>query len=392
MQRWIIAVGLLIAGGFTVQPVHAQVWVPAWTASPAPDRKDGTPEQPEQFVDQTVRQDMRLGTSANALRFRLSNELGDTPLKVVLVSAQRVGQGKPVPVTVGGRSEIVLPIGAALLSDPVPLAVPAMGEVALTVYYPEPTKPVVRRTTVRVASGRAAQVDDAVKLSYRQNVVSAVLAQREHKPTIVVALGDSITEGATATRGSYHQWPELLGARLQQACPGQFVVLNQGISGNKVMDPGRSHSALSRLDRDAIAVGQADQVILFEGINDIRHNGAPTFTPGRNATDMKLAYAQIADRLHAHGIKAIAATMTPFGGSERYEPVSAGTRDAINGWMRGGDSGFDALLDFDRILRDPAKPQSLPDAITRDHLHPNDEGYQRMAAGIDLSLFGCKAP
>ena len=388
MQRWILVLALIV--GSAAAPLHAQVWVPAWTASPAPDRKDGTPEAPVQFVDQTVRQDMRLGTSADALRFRLSNELGTTPLKLVLVSAQVLGQGKAVPVTVDGRSEIIVPTGAALLSDPVPLKAAAMGEVSLTVYYPEPAQPAVRRTPVRIAAGRVAAVDDAVKGSYRQNVISAVLAQRQRKPTVIVALGDSITEGATATQGSHNQWPERLGARLEQACPGQFVVLNQGISGNKVMDPGRSHSALSRLDRDVIAVGRADQVILFEGINDIRHNGAPAFTPGRNAADMMLAYRQVAQRLHDQGIKAIAATVTPFGGSERYEPVSAATRNTINAWMRGGDSGFDALLDFDRILRDPAKPEALPDPITRDHLHPNDEGYKRLAEGIDLATFGCK--
>lgn len=388
MHRWIIALALIV--GSASAPLHAQVWVPAWTASPAPDRKDGKPEAPVQFADQTVRQDMRLGTSADALRFRLSNELGTTPLKLVLVSVQLAGQGDVLPVTVGGRSEITVPVGAALLSDPVRLKAPAMSEVSLTLYFPEPTQPAVRRTPVRIAAGRVDKVDDAVKGSYRQNVVSAVLAQRQRKPTVIVALGDSITEGATATQGSHNQWPERLGARLEQACPGQFVVLNQGISGNKLMDPGRSHSALSRLDRDVIAVGRADQVILFEGINDIRHNGAPAFIPGRNAADMILAYRQIAQRLHDQGIKAIAATVTPFGGSTRYEAVSAATRNAINSWMRGSDSSFDALLDFDRILRDPARPESLPDPITRDHLHPNDEGYRRLAEGIDLSVLGCK--
>ncbi|WDS38108.1 GDSL-type esterase/lipase family protein [Pseudoxanthomonas sp.] len=373
-------------------PARAQVWVPAWTASPAPDRKDGTPDKPVQFANQTVRQDMRLGTSAKALRFRISNELGVAPLKVSALSAQLAGgKGKPLPVTFDGRNDIVVPIGAALLSDPVPLSVPAMAEVALTVYFPEPTIAVVRRTPLRVAEGKVAAVADTVKLSYLQNVVSAVYAERATKPTIVVALGDSITEGATATRGSHGQWPELLGTRLQQVCPDQFVVLNQGISGNKVMDPGRSHSALARLDRDVIAVSQADQVILFEGINDIRHGGAPEMVPGRNADDMILAYRQIAQRLHQHGIKAYAATMTPFGGSERYEPVSAKTRTTLNTWMRGKDSGFDALLDFDKTLRDPTRPESLPDNITRDHLHPNDEGYVRLANAIDLSLFGCRA-
>jgi lysophospholipase L1-like esterase len=111
--------------------------------------------------------------------------------------------------------------------------------------------------------------------------------------------------------------------------------------------------------------------------------------PGRNAEDMVLGYRQIAERLHSNGIRPIAATITPFGGSDRYEPIAAATRATLNAWMRGGRSGFDGLIDFDRILRDPANPENLPEDITRDHLHPNDEGYRRMADGIDLALLGC---
>ena len=232
---------------------------------------------------------------------------------------------------------------------------------------------------------------DSVRVGYQQNVFSAVLVQRADRPQVIVALGDSITEGATASRGSFNQWPERLGQRLQQACPDRFVVLNQGISGNKLLDHGRSHSALSRLDRDVIAVADADQVILFEGINDIRHGGGALPLPGRSAADMLLGYRQVAARLHAHGIRAHLGTLTPFGDSERYEPVSAATRTAINQWARGKDTGFDGVVDFDAALRDPKQPESLPAGITRDHLHPNDEGYQRMADSIDLAMLGCTA-
>lgn len=392
MLRWITAFSLALATSAAALPAQAQVWVPAWTASPAPDRQEGTPEAPVQFAHQTVRQDMRLASSARALRFRISNELGDAPLKIGGASAQLTGTAStPKLVTFNGRSEVVVPVGAALLSDPVAMTVPALADVSLTVYFPEPTKPAVRRTALRIAAGRQAEVADAVKLAYRQNVVSAVLAERAGTPIVVVALGDSITEGATATRGSNGDWPALLAARLQQACPDKVVVVNAGISGNKVMDHGRSHSALARLDRDVIALPHVDRVIVFEGINDIRHDGGTPPVAGRNAEDMVLGYRQIADRLHASGIRAIAATLTPFGGSDRYEPVSAATRNTLNTWMRGNRSGFDALIDFDTVLRDPARPEYLPEAITRDHLHPNDEGYRRMAGGIDLGVLGCTA-
>ncbi|MGE8237183.1 MAG: GDSL-type esterase/lipase family protein [Stenotrophomonas indicatrix] len=393
MQRWITLLSLAI-GTAVAAPVAlaAPVWVTAWTASPAPDRKDGSADAPVQFAAQTVRQDIRLGSKGDALRLRISNELGTTPLHVEDVRVRlKDGKAAALPVTVDGRTSIDVPVGAALLSDALPLRVAALQEISVTAYFPQPTRPAVRRTVVRVADGKQDAVADSVRVGYQQNVFSAVLVQRADRPQVIVALGDSITEGATASRGSFNQWPERLGQRLQQACPDRFVVLNQGISGNKLLDHGRSHSALSRLDRDVIAVADADQVILFEGINDIRHGGGAQPLPGRSAADMLLGYRQVAARLHAHGIRAHLGTLTPFGDSERYEPVSATTRTAINQWARGQDTGFDGVVDFDAALRDPKQPESLPADITRDHLHPNDEGYRRMADAINLAALGCNA-
>lgn len=393
MQRWTLLFSLTLCSAMAAPAVWAApVWVTAWTAAPAPDRKDGAPDAPVQFAAQTVRQDIRVGSRGDALRLRISNELGTAPLRVedLRVGAKN-GRVAPLPVTVDGRVVIEVPVGAALLSDPVQMPVTALQDVSVTAYFPQPTRPAVRRTEVRVVDGKQDAVADSVRLSYRQNVFSAVLVQRAERPQVIVALGDSITEGATARRGTFNQWPERLAQRLQQACPDRFVVLNQGISGNKLLDHGRSHSALSRLDRDVIAVAAADQVILFEGINDIRHGGGAQPIPGRPAADMLLGYQQVATRLHAHGTRAWLGTLTPFGGSERYEPVSAATRTTINQWARSGRTGFDGTIDFDAALRDPKVPESLPADITRDHLHPNDEGYRRMADAIDLGMLGCSA-
>jgi lysophospholipase L1-like esterase len=387
--RRVCVFGFAMALAATAQAAKPQVWVPAWIASPAPDRRDGPPEAPLQFDQQTVRQDMRLGTPAQALRFRISNELGDAPLVLGSASARIVGATAPaMPVLFDGRTEVVVPVGAALLSDPVALSAPAFADVSLSLYYPRPTRAAVRRTPLRVADGNV-PVGDDVPLSYRQNTVSMVLALREREPVVVVALGDSITEGATAVRGTNGDWPALLAQRLQQTCPDRVVVLNAGISGNKLLDAGRSHSALARLDRDVLALPGVDHVVVFQGINDIRHSGAPDYRPGRNAEDMMLGYRQIATRLQQHGIDVIGATLTPFGKSERYEPVSAATRRALNDFIR-STGAFSAVIDFDAALRDPADPESLLAGITRDHLHPNSEGYVRMANSVDLSLFGCR--
>lgn len=385
----VLAVALSSAAWGAASSASAQVWSPVWTASPAPDRKDGTPEAPVQFAEQTVRQDMRLGASVRALRLRVSNELGDAPLRVADMRLSLPGEAGTAPVLFDGRSEVVIPVGSVLVSDPVALQAPAFSQVSVSLRFPEPTRPAVRRTVVRIGQGEATPGDE-VALDYRQNVISAVYGERETAPTVVVAFGDSITEGATSTLGAERDWPSVLARRFEATCPGRFVVLNQGISGNKLLDHGRSHSGLARLDRDLLALPQIDYVILLEGINDIRHGGDPAM-PGRNAADMVQGYRQFVARLHDHEVKVVAGTLTPFKGSERYDAPSSEARRTLNAFIRDGGV-FDGVVDFDAAVRDPADPEAFRSGAARpDMLHPNDEGYRLMAEAVDLSLFGCDA-
>lgn len=372
----------------------ASAWVPAWTASAAPARFDLVDGVPQVHRDQTIRQDIRLGVSARSLRLRLSNELGVAPLRVRAMTAAIAGE-TPAAVTFSGEADVVLAPGVTLLSDAIPLSAPAFSRLTITMHVPDEAPGVVRRSPMRLAPGDA-PVSETAPLDYRQGFVSAVYAERETAPAVVVALGDSITEGATTTRGADADWPSLLADRLHAACPGGFVVVNAGISGNQVVRDGRSPNVRSRLDRDVLSLPGVTHVVWIEGINDIRHDGNP-MNPGRDPEEVIAAYRQVVTRLHLHGIKVFGGTLTAFGGSARYDPRSENSRQVVNAFIR--TSGiFDGVVDFDAALRDPASPTDLAaDTHTDDRLHPNDEGHRRMALAVDLALFqpqirGCAVP
>lgn len=387
--RTTAAAGAALLALWLGSPAQAQtppsVWTPAWIASPAPARFDLVDGVPLVYSDQTIRQDVRLGASARAIRLRLSNELGVAPLRIRAVTVQRAGAGEPAPVTFSGEAEVVLPPGVSLLSDPVALSAPRFSRLTIQLHVPDSAPGVVRRTPVRLGAGDA-PVDEAVALDRRQGFVSAVYVEGDGAPAVVVALGDSITEGATSTLGADADWPSVLADRLEAACPGGYAVLNAGISGNQVVRDGRSPNVRSRLDRDVLSLPGVTHVLLIEGINDIRHDGNP-MNPGRGPEEVIAGYRQVVARLHLHGVKVFGGTLTPFGGSERFDERSEASRQTINAFIR--TSGvFDGVVDFDTAVRDPAHPDMMaPDTHRDDRLHPNDEGYRRMAQAIDLALF-----
>lgn len=384
MRRGPVAMALLLAlaGG----PALAQEsWRPAWTAAAAPARFDvDAVKAPIGYQDQTIRQDLRMGMAAKAVRLRISNEVGQEPLALDGMTATGP-DGRLLPVTFGGARDIVVPVGVALVSDPLQIKVKRADLLSVSLHAPGPTKGVVRRTAVRLGAGNAPVPSDAT-LERRQSFISAVYGLSDKPPAVVVALGDSITEGATSTLGADADWPSVLGRRLEAACPGGFVVANEGISGNQVVRDGRSPNVRARLDRDVLSLPGVTHVILIEGINDIRHDGDPTH-PGRSAEEVIAAYRQIIARLHLRGIKVIGGVLTPFGGSERFDERSETARKTLNAFIRTSGE-FDGVADFDKATLDPAKPDAMrQDFVRDDHLHPNDQGYSAMAEAIDLSMF-----
>jgi len=199
----------------------------------------------------------------------------------------------------------------------------------------------------------------------------------------IVALGDSITDGARSTSDTNSRWPDQLARRLSQAGM-KMGVLNVGIAGNRILQDGAGVSALARFDRDVASQTGATWLIFLEGINDIRNNLPLTID------DLIAAHRQVIDRAHARGLRVIGVTLTPFEGSAplaAYTEETEGKRQALNTWIR-TSKAYDTVVDFDAAARDPNHPTQLIDERqSGDHLHPNDVGYQLLGNAIGLDLF-----
>jgi lysophospholipase L1-like esterase len=203
---------------------------------------------------------------------------------------------------------------------------------------------------------------------------------------VVVTFGDSITDGTRSTPDTNNRWPNHLANRLSAA--GMKVgVLNAGIGGNRVLSEGAFNAglnALSRFQLQVLSQTGVTHVIVLEGINDIgqaRQNPTPT------AEDIIAGHKQLIERARSAGLKIYGATLTPFYGAGYYTEVGEAKRQAVNEWIRNG-KGYDAVIDFDKVTRDPNNPKMfLPAYDSCDHLHPGDAGYKAMAEAIDLALF-----
>jgi lysophospholipase L1-like esterase len=204
---------------------------------------------------------------------------------------------------------------------------------------------------------------------------------------LIVAYGDSITDGARSTPETNHSWPALLAARLAaKKETANIGVANMGIGGNRVLRDQTGASALARFDRDVLSQSGVKWVMLLEGINDIGH-AATVPEEAVTADELIGAYKQIIDEAHTHGIQAIGCTLTPYGGASYSRENGEAIREALNTWIR-TSGAFDAVVDFEAATRDTADPKKIrAEFDPGDHLHPNDAGYQAMADAIDLSIF-----
>lgn len=403
-RTWLTA--LLFAA--TALPLHAApptAWFPTWTASPQA-RWDGDfalpTNLPFHFWDQTVRQTARVSIGGPRIRVLLSNQYGMQPLRIGAAHVALAGKaadivaGSDRMLAFAGNTSVTIPPGASMLSDAIDLPVPALGEVSVSLYFPQPTAPATfhwdARQTAYVGPGdqtATARMKHDATLTTRV-FLSAVQVEAPASTRSVVAIGDSITDGNMATMDANARWPDALAQRL---APRNMAVLNAGISGARVLRDRMGENALARFDRDVLSQPGIATVIVLMGINDIGWHGTP-LGPDEgiaSAQDLIAAYRQLIQRAHARGVRIIGATLTPFEGALQdtpmrgyFNPDKERVRQAVNAWIRDGGE-FDAVVDFDAITRDPARPQRfLPAYDSGDHLHPGDAGYRAMAQAIDL--------
>jgi lysophospholipase L1-like esterase len=387
-------------------------WVGTWAAAmhaPSEGLGEAFPSQFFEFDKQTVRQIVRTSIGGDQVRVRLANTFGDVPLVIGAArlalrdSGEHIDPASDRELTFSGSPSITVPPGALAVSDPVALTVPALSELAVSIYFPEPTT----STTVHALAFQTnyfspmgdftAEAAMPVEATAQSWVFLTGIDVTVTEPTgVVVTLGDSITDGALSTPDTNQRWPDLLAERLVgDANQPAKAVLNAGIGGNRVLnDPPEGFefsgpNALARFDRDVLAQPGVTHLIVFEGINDI---GLPTLsgdpTEFVSADELIAGLRQLAERAHEHGIVAIGATITPFEGSMVFSEEGEAIRQAVNDWIRTGDA-FDAVIDFDEVVRDPRQPTHLLPAFDAgDNLHPNDDGLRAMAESIDLALLG----
>jgi lysophospholipase L1-like esterase len=403
----VILATLTCVGARSIAQVSPKVWVASWSASqqvPEPANAIAS----DDLRDATVRQIFHLSVGGSRLRVHLSNAFGPEALHFTSVhvarpastSSSAIDPETDRPLAFAGNSDVTVPPGAEFVSDALDYPVAALSDLSVTYHLDAPPAgqtghPGSRATSYFVHGNFVAAPDlpDPKHVDHWYQV-SEVDVLAGPLAGSVVALGDSITDGHGATTNGNDRWTDVLARRLQAAPNTRNIgVSNQGIGGNHMLTDGLGPNALARFDHDVLAPAAVRWVIVFEGVNDLgglARNGEATQTEHAALVKHVLsAYEQIILRGHAHGLRVYGATITPYVGSEYYHPgpLSEADRQAVNAWIR-APGHFDAVIDFDSVVRDPQHPDRLlPAYDSGDHLHPSPAGYRAMGEAIPLALF-----
>ena len=384
-----------------------QIWVATWGSSQQiPEPQNELPS--DDLRDATLRQIFHLSVGGSALRVHLSNAFGISDLhftsvhvaRPISASSSSIDPATDRQLTFAGKPDVIVPPGAEFISDPLSTKVASLSDLAVTFHLDNPparqtSHPGSRATSYYVhgdATGAATLLEPKHVDHWFQ--ISAIDVQAPPEAAAIVVLGDSITDGHGATTNGNDRWTDVLAARLQASPQTRPIgVSNQGIGGNHLLTDGLGPNALARFDRDVLAPAGVRWLIVFEGVNDLgglaRTGEVPQADHAALVERLLAAYRQILERAHAHGLQVFGATITPYTGSDYYhpDPLSEADRKAVNQWIR-APGHFDAVIDFDAVVRDPAHPdQLLPSFDCGDHLHPSPAGYKAMGEAVPLAIF-----
>jgi lysophospholipase L1-like esterase len=374
------------------QPIWYATWAPSLSAAAARPAA-GTPDRVPTYANATIRQIIRTTVGGDQVRIRFSNEYGDRPILIGGARVARRVSGSTIdgqtdkPLTFGGKPSVVVRTGASVVSDAVAFDVPALGDLAISLYLPDSARTTTRHqlavqtTYVSRAGDLMSSPTFAADTTMRSWLFLSGVEVRNPRVTgTIVTIGNSITDGLGSAPDSNRRWPDVLARRLLASTEPMKAVVNAGISGNRILTLGTGPSLVSRFDRDVLMQPGVSHVIILEGINDISRDSVDVVS----AEDLIFGLRQITERAHERGIAVYGATILPF---ERHSPARQAKRQAVNQWIR--DSGvLDGVIDFDAVTRDPSKPDRLlPIYDSGDGLHPSDAGYKAMGEAIPLALF-----
>ena len=378
-------------------------WVGTWSASPvAPDL--GIPGLSNNgFNNQTLRLIVHTSIGGDDARVRISNAFGTNALVIGAAHIALRGAGAAIvpgsdrALTFSGASSTTIPPGALVVSDPVELDVPALGDLAVSIFLPGKTGPATwhfagLQTSYISSTGDFTGSTAAPFTTTTQAwfFLTGVEVKASERTRAIVAMGDSITDGTNSTPDTNHRWPNFLAQRLL-AHHVKLAVLDEGIAGNRILHDFIGPNALARFDRDVLTKSGVSHVIVLESINDIGiPGGLGRPAEAVTADEIIAGLRQLITRAHERGLKIFGGTLTPFEGTTipgYFTPAGEVKRQAVNHFIR-TSGAFDGVIDFDVATRDPSHPtRFLPAFDSGDHLHPSDAGYQAMANAINLELF-----
>jgi lysophospholipase L1-like esterase len=348
--------------------------------------------------DETVRMVQRVTVAGNFVRVKLENTFGIEPVTIgeAFVGLRGTGAalvgGSNRRLTFSGLPSVTIAAGDGVYSDPVRLTVAAQQDVAVSLYVPGTSVQASWHGNARITSYRTAPLagnhaaDEGgaafTATTTRMLWVTAIDVFAPSVTGAVVCFGDSITDGTGSTVDAHDRWHDVLARRLLELPAVQRKsVVNEGIGGNTITHttpPGTGPAAIDRLDRDVLDRAGVTHVIFFEGTNDIQRNAT--------ATQVITGAQEVIDRVHAAGLRIIGVTIIPRHNAT-WTSTMTDYRHQVNDWIR-NVANFDAVIDFDARVRDPADPDHInPLYDLGDHIHPNPTGYAAMGEAIDLALF-----